>query len=104
MLLHVQGRYRSCLPMTRHLVGTAIASASQKKKCHTSSHHLSLLQAAAEEARAEAEKAAAQHRQQMAQRQQERKKQTQLMRKVTKSGQPVMKYRIDMLLDKIAAG
>lgn len=55
-------------------------------------------------ARNEAHRAAAEHRQKMAQRQQERKKETKLMRKVTKSGQPVMKFRIDKLLDKIAAG
>lgn len=62
---------------------------------------VSLLQAAVEEARHAAQKQAEEHRAKVAKVQQQRKQQTSLLRKRTKTGQPVMRHRIEKLLDSI---
>ena len=59
------------------------------------------LQAAVEEARLAARQKSEEHRAKVAKVQQQRKQQTSLLRKRTKTGQPVMRHRIEKLLDSI---
>ena len=59
------------------------------------------LQAAEEAKQAQSRQLVAEHKQKLAQRLQERSKKTKLMRKRTKTGQPVMKHRLDSLLSQI---
>ena len=61
------------------------------------------VQAAEEAERGAAQKLAAEHRQKLSAAQHRRQKQTKLMRKKTRSGQPVMKHRLDSILDKLEA-
>lgn len=48
-----------------------------------------------------AQKAAAERRARVAEMERQRKQQTSLLRKKTRSGQPVMKHRIDRLLETL---
>ena len=59
------------------------------------------MQAAEEASRARAQALAAEHKQRMQQKLQERTKKTKLMRKKTRSGQPVLKYRLDSILSQL---
>lgn len=62
---------------------------------------LNVLQDAAMQEKLAAQKEAAQRRAKVAEVERQRKQQTSLLRKKTKSGQPVMKHRIDKLLETL---
>lgn len=64
---------------------------------------LSTLQEAAHQERQAAQKAAAERRARVAEVEKQRKHQTTLLRKKTKTGQPVMRHRIDKILDALQA-
>lgn len=75
--------------------GTGMASR------HLPQDHIGILQAAEEEAHQAAQRQAEEHRAKVARTEQQRKQQTSLLRKRTNSGQPVMRHRIEKLLDAI---
>ena len=62
---------------------------------------LSVMQEAAMQEKQAAQKAAAERHARVAEVEKQRKQQTSLLRKKTRSGQPVMKHRIDKLLETL---
>ena len=63
--------------------------------------HCTTVQKAEAEARAARQRDIEERKAKAAQAQQQRKLQTNVLRKKTRTGQPVMKYRINQLLDKL---
>ena len=62
---------------------------------------LSIVQDAAMQEKQAAQEAAAERRARVAEVERQRKQQTSLLRKKTRSGQPVMRHRIDKLLESL---